>query len=222
MYASNPKSRIARENLYILKSIRKHYLRLMSLDEDTTLRFGKLLVLMTIYMLREEGIEKLQPAMIAEHTQGVVARSSVYKYVKQLFEEGILEEEYGDYICLARTPKFLLNPEELYGKPLTKVQEKDYALEEKIKEIVAEMMVKNMPVPVPQGTTLSPRPAAIPVHDTGRFTQQDKYQSPSSSTEDIQKAIKKKKKKKKPEEVLLPEDDQEPNEVEEDLKSFFM
>ncbi len=221
MYASNPKSRIARENLYILKSIREHYLRLMNLDEDTTLRFGKLLVLMTIYMLREEGIEKFQPAIIAEQTQGVVARSSVYKYVKQLFEEGILEEEYGDYTCLARTPKFLLNPEELYGKPLTKVKEKDYALEEKIKQIVAEMMTKNMPVPVPQGTTLSPRPAAIP-HDSGRFTQQEEYKTPSSSTKDIQKAITKKKKKKKVEEVLLPEDDSEPNEVEEEVKSFFM
>jgi len=225
MYASNPKSRIARELLYILSAMREHYIALMRLNEDTAIRFSKLIVLLTIYMIREEGMNKFQPAIIAEHTKGVIPRSSVYKYIKQLFDEGILEEEYGDYTCLARTPKFLLNPEELYGKPLTKVKDKDYDLEDKIKQIVAEMMVKNAPIPQqmferpsPTGRTFEQTPI-----DTGRLTQQEEYKTPSTTVKEIQKAVAKKKKKKK-EDVLLPEDEEseEPNEVEEELGSFFM
>ena len=215
MYAHNPRSRIAREFFFILNALREHYRALMRLDETETIRFTKLMTLLAVYMIREEGFKKFTPTFLFEQTEGALPRSSVHKAVKRLYEEGILEEEYGEYICLARTPNFLINPEELYGRPLTQVKDKDYDLEEKITEIVASML-KNLP---PSQEYVIQRPPP-PVKDEGRLTQ-PVYQRPSISVEDLKKELKKppEKSEKKPKEDIP---DEERNEVEEELGDFFM
>ncbi len=212
MYAHNPRSRIAREFFYILNALREHYKALLRLGENDTIRFTKLMTLLAIYMLREEGFKKFRPTLLFEQTEGVLPRSSVHKAVRMLYEEGILEEEYGDYTCLARTPDFLLNPEELYGKPLLKVKEKDYDLEQKVQEIVASML-KNLP-PTKEIVIHRPPP---PVKDDGRLTQ-PVYKQPSITMEDLQKELDEPPKKKVKKDVP-PE---ERNEVEEELGDFFM
>lgn len=212
MYASNPKSRIAREFFYILNALRNHYRTLLRLDENETVRYTMIMVLLAVYMLREEGIKKFKSSLIVEQTKGVLPKSSVYKAVQRLFEEGILEEEYGDYVCLARTPEFLLNPEELYGQQLTKVKEKDYELEDKIRDIMAEMMQHSPPS---KDYHIDRAPPSV--KDTGRFTE-PVYKQPSISTKDLKKSLDKKKKEKKEDKEL----DKEISEVEQELGDMFL
>jgi len=141
MYSNSPRSRIAREFFYILNAMKDHYKALLRIPDTETSRVGPILVLLSIYMIREEGKKKFNPLDIVYETQ--LPRSSVYRILKEFTDAGILEKDSGEYICAARTPDFLSSPTDLYEKPLAVVKEKDYAAEEAIKIAMENMRIEN-------------------------------------------------------------------------------
>lgn len=139
MYADNPRSRINREFFYVLNAMKDHYKALLRLNEDEPVRIGPILVLMSIYMLREEGKKHIRPLDVVHETQ--LPRSSVYRILNDMADEQILQNDLGEFMCLSRTPDFLLNPTELYGRPLATVKDKDYRTEEETRQAM-EVMVQ--------------------------------------------------------------------------------
>lgn len=157
MYADNPRSRIAREYFYILNAMKDHYKALLRLSEDEPVRIGPVLILLAIYMMREEGKKYIRPLDIVFETR--LPRTSVYRILNDMADEQILQNNLGEFICLSRTPDFLLNPTELYGKPLAIVKDKDYRTEEEIHQAmetmvqraVSEELAKQRPPLTPAG-----------------------------------------------------------------------
>lgn len=139
MYANNPHSRITREFFYILNAMKDHYKALLRMSEDESVRIGPVLILLAIYMLREEGKKHIRPLDIVYETQ--LPRTSVYRILNEMADDQILQNNLGEFMCLSHTPDFLLNPTELYGKPLAIVKDKDYETEEKTKQAM-ELMVQ--------------------------------------------------------------------------------
>lgn len=138
MYADNPRSRITREFFYILNAMKDHYKALLRLGEDDPVRIGPILVLLAVYMLREEGKKHIRPLDIVHETQ--LPRSSIYRILNDMADEQILQNNLGEFMCLSRTPEFLLNPTELYGRPLATVKDKDYRTDEATQEAMQEMV----------------------------------------------------------------------------------
>lgn len=135
MYADQPRSRISRELFYILKSMGQHYKDIRKLDEKEKPKVGHILVLMSCYMLKEEGMEEFRPKDIVEASG--LSQTSTYRLLKFFAEEGILTENFGAYTCNTQTPDFLTNPDELYQRPLATVRDKDYHTEKRIQEAMA-------------------------------------------------------------------------------------
>lgn len=138
MYADSPRSRITREFFYILNAMKDHYKALLRLGEDDPVRIGPILVLLAIYMLREEGKKYIRPLDIVHETQ--LPRSSIYRILNDMADEQILQNNLGEFMCLSRTPEFLLNPAELYGRPLATVKDKDYRTDEATQQAMQEMV----------------------------------------------------------------------------------
>lgn len=137
MYANKPKSRIAREFFYILNSLKDHYKSLLRMRDEDPVLIGRLLTLLSIYMLREEGLKTFRRQDVIRETQ--LPRSSVYKIIGEFTERGILEETLGEYKCLSHTPEFLLNPEELYGRPMEVVKDGNQIMEEQVREVLLSL-----------------------------------------------------------------------------------
>ena len=186
MYTANQRSRIARETFWILKTLGEHFRALLRMEEGDTVRTNHILTLLAIYMLHEEGIKFFKPKDVVEATG--LSRSSVYRALEWLFDRGVLEKEFGQYQCNARTPEFLINPEELYQRPIKVVQDKDYEHEEMVREALKEFQLKIPQIiqdTINQGTTEFQRPSPDPsTYDEGRFTQPEAH-TPSASVEDV-------------------------------------
>ena len=67
-----------------------------------------------------------------------------YNSLNWLVGKNILEKQFKRYRLNARTPKFLLNPEDLYTKPLAIVKDMDYAMEAQISRFASNLM-KELP-----------------------------------------------------------------------------
>ena len=186
MYSANQRSRIARETFWILKTLGEHFRVLLRMEEGDTVRTNHILTLLAIYMLQEEKIKFFKPKDVIEATG--LSRSSVYRALEWLFDHGVLEKEFGQYQCNARTPDFLINPEELYQRPIKVVQDKDYGYEETVREALKEFQTKIPQIikdTLNQGAVEFQRPIPDPsTYDTGRLTRSEKH-TPSQSTEDI-------------------------------------
>lgn len=140
MYADQPRSRIAREFFYILNSLKDHYKALLRMRDEDPVLLGRLLTLLAIYMLKEEGMKFFRRQDVIRETQ--LPRSSVYRIINEFVESGILEEKLGEYKCMSQTPEFIVNPDDLYGRPLAIVKEKDYAVEEQVREALRSFSAK--------------------------------------------------------------------------------
>lgn len=138
MYADSPRSRITREFFYVLNAMKDHYKALLRLDKDDPVRIGPILVLLAIYMLREEGKKHIRPLDVVHETQ--LPRSSVYRILNDMADDQILQNNLGEFMCLSRTPDFLLNPTELYGRPLATVKDKDYRTDDATQQAMQEMV----------------------------------------------------------------------------------
>ena len=221
MYADNPRSRIAREYFYILNAMKDHYKALLRLSEDEPVRIGPILVLLAIYMLREEGKKYIRPLDIVHETQ--LPRSSVYRVLNDMADEQILQDHLGEFMCLSRTPDFLLNPTELYGRPLAVVKDKDYeaeeatrqAMETMVQRAVSEELAKQRQPMLPPGIGIGG------IEDMKREAEQMPLRPiPITAQPPLMPTVitKKKKKNKKLEKVEADLD----NEVEEELDDFFL
>lgn len=143
MFAHNPRSRIARELFWTLESMASNLRALLRLDESQSVRISHVLVLLSIYMLREEGMETFRKKIIADNIP--LPKSTVYKIIDFFRDHGILKEEMGDFTCMTKTPVFLLNPDELYERPIETVGTKDYKAEELIAKAIGEFQ-KQIPM----------------------------------------------------------------------------
>lgn len=223
MYADSPRSRIGREFFYILNAMKDHYKALLRLSEDEPVRIGPILILLAIYMLREEGKKHIRPFDIIHETQ--LPRSSVYRILNDMADEQILQDNLGEFMCLSRTPDFLLNPTELYGRPLATVKDKDYRTEEEIHQAmetmvhqkVSEELAKRQPHLAPPGIRIGG------IEDMKREAEQIPLAPITMrSTDPPPIAFTKPSKKKKSDEELEDVEVNLENEVEDELDDFFL
>ncbi len=223
MYADSPRSRITREFFYILNAMKDHYKALLRLGEDEPVRIGPILVLLAIYMLREEGKKHIRPLDIVHETQ--LPRSSVYRILNDMADEQVLHNNLGEFMCLSHTPDFLINPNELYGKPLATVKDKDYRTEEATRQAMEEMVQRAVSEEMSKQQSALPSlvPAGIGIGgiEDMRVNAQQMSLSPivmrGNNPSPILTSGPPKKKKKK-----MEESEEGENEVEEELDDFFL
>lgn len=224
MYADSPRSRINREFFYILNAMKDHYKALLRLNEDEPVRIGPILVLMSIYMLREEGKKHIRPLDVVHETQ--LPRSSVYRILNDMADEQILQNNLGEFMCLSHTPDFLLNPTELYGRPLAVVKDKDYrteeatrqAMEVMVQRAVSEELAKRQQPLIPAGIGVGG------IEDMKREAEQIPLEPTimrSTNPPPLIPVKPPKKKKKKTEDLENIEVDLE-NDVEDELGDYFL
>lgn len=142
LFSQNPRSRIPREFFWTLSALDKHYKTLLKKSENEPVRISHLLVMMAIYMLSEEKEWFTAKEIFAETT---LPRSTVFRLVNDLTLKGVLEKTGKSYRSNAKSPNFLINPEELYGKNLAKVEDRDYHVEELIKDVLQSEFRKQIP-----------------------------------------------------------------------------
>ena len=98
MFSDNSRSRIAREFFWILEACREHFRVLLKIDPSESIRISHLLVILSIYMLREEGMKEFRKMDIVKNTP--LSKSTVYNAVDWLHERGVVTEQFGKYTCL--------------------------------------------------------------------------------------------------------------------------
>jgi len=187
VFSDNSRSRIAREFFWILEACREHFRVLLKIDPSESIRISHLLVILSIYMLREEGMKEFRKMDIVKNTP--LSKSTVYNAVDWLHERGVVTEQFGKYTCLSRTPQFLTKPDELYSRPLTTAPTQETMNENQIRQIVQQMISA-------EGAKTITREAP-PIKDTGRFTQKEDFTSPSMSIDELLEEGKKNEKKGK-------------------------
>lgn len=214
MYSANQRSRIARETFWILKALAEHFRALLRMEETDTVRTNHILTLLAIYMLHEEGIKFFKPKDVVEATG--LSKSSVYRALEWLFDRGVLEREFGKYQCNSRTPDFLINPEELYQRPIKVVQDKNYEHEEMVAKALQEFQEKIPQIiadTIGQGVVpLQRDPPEPSTYDSGRFTRPESH-TPSASVEDVTASLMEDEK---------PPEENKKTKIEKKLKDMFM
>lgn len=224
MFADNARSRIAREFFYTLNAMKDHYRALLHMDEDHPVSVGSMLVLMAIYMLREEGKKYIRPLDIVEHT--MLPKSSVYRIMNDLTDADVLQNNVGEYICTARTPDFLLNPTELYSKPIAQVRETNYETQEKIEQAVAQMEAKTRKIISEEMNRQSIAPQGYGGIEDMKQKAREMPMAPivmrDQSAPVLGDANPFKKKKDIPDPLDEDINEEDNNEIEEDMKDFFL
>ena len=224
MFADTPRSRIAREFFYTLNAMKDHYRALLHMEEDHPVSVGSMLVLMAIYMLREEGKKYIRPLDIVEHT--MLPKSSVYRIMNDLTDAAVLQNNVGEYICAARTPDFLLNPTELYNKPITQVRETDYEAQEKIDRALEQMEQKTRKIILEEMSKQNTAPQGYGGIEDMKQQAKEMPMSPiimrDQNIPPLGEANPFKKKKGVPDPLDEDINEEDNNEIEEDMKDFFL
>lgn len=213
--------------------MKDHYKALLHIPNTETSRVGPILVLLSIYMIREENKKKFNPLDVVHETQ--LPRSSVYRILGEFVEAGILEKDSGEYICATRTPEFLTNPTSLYEKPFDMVKGKDYAAAEAIEIAMEKMKIENqrmiqeeiakiqrIAIPQTAPQTFAPAPSGMGL---GGLSDMPPLTKPAQVMPMAPIGFQKGKKKDLLDEDIEPldeDEEEEENDIEEDLEDFLL
>ena len=135
---------MAREFLWVIGETKKYLKTLLKLPKTELITPARTIIFLTVVTLHEEGITPFNVTDVMKHSG--LSKSTVYRTLRFFTKKKVLNNIEATYTCNAKIPPFLLNPKDLYERPLefksnkgNKEYQQQIQIEEAVKNVLSNI-----------------------------------------------------------------------------------